>query len=141
MSAELKDRHMRPRRSIFLIAVTSFALTLTTLGIAPAGAADQIPADGSWQSDAIAESATPAELKAEVADGELRMIVVREEKGEPDVTVVSVSDATQLNQALTSIKKDSTVISIEVDRKVNLLATTSLPNFASAAPAYIQWNY
>ena len=96
---------VRPRRSIFLIAVTSFALTLTTLGIAPAGAADPIPADGSWQSDAVAASATSAELRAEVADGELRMIVVREEKGEPDVTVVSVSDTTQLNQALNSIKK------------------------------------
>ena len=141
MSAELKDRHVRPRRSIFLIAGTSFALTLSALGVAPAGAADPIPADGSWQAEAVAASATTAELRAEVADGELRMIVVREEKGEPDVTVVSVSDTTQLNQALNSIKKDSTVISIEVDRKLNLLATASLPNVATVAPAYIQWNY
>ena len=41
MSAELKDRHVRLRRSIFLIAVTSFALTLSALGIAPAGANQQ----------------------------------------------------------------------------------------------------
>jgi|694.fasta_scaffold65229_4 hypothetical protein len=32
---------VRPRRSIFLIAATSFALTFTTLGIAPAGANQQ----------------------------------------------------------------------------------------------------
>ena len=100
MSAELKDRHVRPRRSIFLIAVTSFALTLSALGIAPAGAADPIPADGSWQSDAIAESATPAELKAEVADGELRMLVIRDDSGEPDATVVSVANVKSLDRTL-----------------------------------------
>ena len=41
MSAEIKDGQVRPRRSIFLIAVTSFALTFTTLGIAPTGANQQ----------------------------------------------------------------------------------------------------
>ena len=35
MSAEIKDGQVRPRRSIFLIAVTSFALTFTTLGVTP----------------------------------------------------------------------------------------------------------
>ncbi len=41
MTAELQDRYVRPRRSTFLIAVTSIALTFTTLGIAPAGANQQ----------------------------------------------------------------------------------------------------
>ena len=143
MSAELKDRHVRPRRSIFLIAVTSFALTLTTLGIAPAGAADPIPADGSWQSDAIAESATPAELKAEVADGELRMLVIRDDSGEPDATVVSVANVKSLDRTLKSINQDDSVISIQVDQKVSLLAPTMTSFVAAAAPtvAYTQWNY
>jgi subtilisin family serine protease len=38
MNAELKDRQVRPRHSIFLIAATSFALTLSSLGISPATA-------------------------------------------------------------------------------------------------------
>jgi subtilisin family serine protease len=38
MTAELQDRYVRPQRSIFLVAATTFALTFTTLGIAPAGA-------------------------------------------------------------------------------------------------------
>ena len=143
MSAELKDRHVRPRRSIFLIAVTSFALTLSALGIAPAGAADPIPADGSWQSDAIAESATPAELKAEVADGELRMLVIRDDSGEPDATVVSVESVKSLDRTLKSINQDDSVISIQVDQKVSLLAPTMTSFVAAAAPtvAYTQWNY
>ena len=143
MSAELKDRHVRPRRSIFLIAVTSFALTLSALGIAPAGAADPIPADGSWQSDAIAESATPAELKAEVADGELRMLVIRDDSGEPDATVVSVESVKSLDTTLKAINQDDSVVSIQVDQKVSLLAPTKTSFVAAAAPTvpYTQWNY
>jgi subtilisin family serine protease len=41
MTAELQDRQVRPRRSIFLVAATTFALAFTTLGIAPAGANQQ----------------------------------------------------------------------------------------------------
>jgi subtilisin family serine protease len=143
MSAESKDRHVRPRRSIFLIAVTSFALTLTTLGIAPAGATDPIPADGSWQADAIDEAATPAELKAELADGELRMLVIRDDAGEPDATVVSVSNLKSLERTLKAINQDDSVISIQVDQKVSLLAPTKTSFVASAAPTvpYTQWNY
>lgn len=46
MNAELKDRQVRPRRSIFLIAATSFALTFTTLGVTPAGANQQDSVSG-----------------------------------------------------------------------------------------------
>ena len=46
MNAELKDRQVRPRHSIFLIAATSFALTFTTLGVTPAGANQQDSASG-----------------------------------------------------------------------------------------------
>ena len=81
MSAELKDRQVRPRRSIFLIAATSFALTFTTLGIAPAAASDVDPVADSWQAVAEEASATPAELRAEVADGDLVVEVVREVNG------------------------------------------------------------
>jgi subtilisin family serine protease len=38
MNAELQDRQVRPRRAIFFTAVTSFALTLSVVGIAPSSA-------------------------------------------------------------------------------------------------------
>ena len=38
MSAELMDRQVRPRRSNFLISVTSFALAWSVIGVAPASA-------------------------------------------------------------------------------------------------------
>jgi hypothetical protein len=48
MTEELQDRYVRPRRSIFLVAATTFALAFTTLGIAPASASDVDPAADSW---------------------------------------------------------------------------------------------
>ena len=134
---------VRSRRSIFLIAVTSFALALSALGIAPANATDPIPEAGSWQADAIAEAATPEELKVEVADGELRMLVIRDEAGEPDATVINVDNAKSLESALKSINQDDSVISVQVDQKVSLLAPTVTSFVRAAAPdkAYKQWNY
>lgn len=142
MSAELKERQVRPRRTILLIAATSFALAFTTLGVAPATASDVDPATESWQAAAEAASATPAELKAAVADGELRMIVVREEQGQPDVAVLNMTSSKQLDQTLNALNNDPSVVSIEVDQKVNLLKSvmTSAP-VATAATAYNQWNY
>lgn len=140
MNADFKERYVRPRRSIFLAILTSIAFVGSTF-TAPAKALDLAPADDSWQAAAEVASATPAELRAEVADGELRMIVVREAQGEPDVTVVSVTNVAQLDQTLTAIKKDPSVISVDVDQKVNLLASVTLPTFATAVPAYRQWDY
>jgi len=126
-----------------LISLISATLVFSGLGISPASAADPIPADGSWQADAIAESATPAELKAEVADGELRMIVIRDAAGEPDATVINVASAKSLDATLRTINQDESVISVQVDEKVSLLAPTMTSFVAAAAPtvAYTQWNY
>jgi subtilisin family serine protease len=143
MTAELQDRYVRPRRTKSLLVVTTFVLTLSTLGISPASATDPIPTDGSWQADAIAEAATPAELKAEVVDGELRMLVIRDDAGEPDATVVSVTNVKSLDSTLKKINQDDSVVSIQVDKKVSLLAPTMTSFVAAAAPtvAYSQWNY
>ena len=104
---------------------------------------DPIPAVGSWQADAIAEAATPAELKAEVADGELRMVVIRDAAGEPDATVINVASAKSLDATLRTINQDESVISVQVDEKVSLLAPTMTSFVAADAPtvAYTQWNY
>lgn len=130
----------RPKLLISLISAT---LVFSSLGISPASASDPVPANGSWQADAIAESATPTELKAEVADGELRMLVIRDEAGEPDATVINIDDLNSLNSTLKVLNKDDSVISVQVDQKVSLLASTMTSLVSAAAPtsAYTQWNY
>lgn len=141
MSAEIKDRQVRPRRSVFLALLTSIAFVGACF-TAPAKALDSVPADDSWQAAAEAASATPAELKAEVADGELRMIVVREEQGQPDVAVINMTSAKQLDQTLKALNNDPSVLSVDVDQKVNLLeSVTASARIATAAAAYNQWNY
>lgn len=141
MNAETKDHYVRPRRSTFLVLLTSIALLGTSFAT-PAKALDPSTTDESWQAAAEAASATPAELRAEVADGELRMIVVREEQGQPDVAVINMTSSKQLDQTLNALNNDQSVISIEIDQKVNLIesVTASAP-VATAAPAYNQWNY
>ena len=134
MSAELKDRHVRPRRSIFLIAVTSFALTLTTLGIAPASAADPIPADGSWQATAEAASATPAELKAEVADGSLNLVVVRDVDGIPTIETAHLTSRIELTEKLADWRADPSVLAIDESKIVRVSSTVN------AASVSDQWS-
>lgn len=138
---KLRAVPVRNWRSRFLVGM--LAVTLGSASFAsPASASDPQTQDDSWQAAAEAASASPAELKAEVADGELRMIVVRDDQGEPDVTVVSVTNAKQLDQTLTAVAKDPSVISIDVDRKVNLLGSNASPTVAATAvTAYNQWNY
>ncbi len=141
MNAELQDRQVRPRRSVFLAIFTSIAFVGASF-TAPAKALDSVPADESWQVAAEAASATPAELKGEVADGQLRMIVVREEQGQPDVAVINMTNEKQLDQTLKALNNDPSVISVEVDQKVNLLESVmSAAPVATAAAAYNQWNY
>lgn len=139
-SEELRVRPVRNWRSRILVGLSSIAIAATNF-TTPANATDPAPITDTWQAAAEAASATPAELRAEVADGELRMIVVRDDLGQPDVTVVSVTNAKQLDQTLTAIKKDPSVISVDVDQKVNLLAGVTLPTLATVVPAYTQWNY
>ena len=126
-----------------LVSLISATLVFSGIGISPASATDPIPADGSWQADAIAESASPAELKAEVADGELRMVVIRDDAGEPEATVITVDDAKSLEGTLKAINRDKSVISVQVDQKVSLLAPTMTSFVSAAAPTapFVQWNY
>lgn len=141
MNAELQDRQLRPRRSVFLTLLTSIAFVGASFA-APAKALDSSATDESWQAAAEAASATPAELRAEVADGELRMIVVREQQGQPDVAVINMTSSKQLDQTLKALNNDQSVISIDVDQKVNLIeSVTTFAPVASAATAYNQWNY
>ena len=117
MTAELKDRHVRPRRSIFLISVTSVSLAVSLLGSSPAKASDSVPADDSWQAAAEAASATPAELKAEVADGSLNLVVIRDVGGAPTTTALSIQNAAELDSVINTLSDDPSVIAFEPEVK------------------------
>ena len=120
---EVRFNAVRSRRSIFLIAVTSFALTFTTLGIAPASASDVDPATDSWQAVAEAASATPAELKAEVADGDLVVEVVRELNGKPNFTSIELATREELDAFLSDANRDPTIIAIDEVHYVRAMVT------------------
>jgi len=141
MTAELQDRYVRPRRSTFLIAVTSIALTFTTLGVGPSSWATT--AEPVWHSDISAESATRVELANEVKDGDLRLLVVRDDSGKPDVDVVTLSSKTALDYALRAIDSDPSVVALQVDEMISLIdrPEVSAAAFVTPSTPYRQWGY
>lgn len=141
MSAELKERQVRPRRTILLIAATSFALTFTTLGLAPSSWAKAGEPD--WHSVISAESATRVELANEVKDGDLRLLVVRDDSGKPDVDVVALSSKTALDYALKVIDNDPSVVALQVDEMISLIDRPEVSTAAIVTPStpYRQWGY
>lgn len=120
---------VRPRRSIFLIALTTFALSFSALGIAPARATDPEPPADSWQAAAEEASATPTELRAEVSDGSLKLVVVRDVDGSPVIEATFLRSRAELDKVLADLKSDPSVISVESDSQVRTLA--SPPYFES----------
>lgn len=128
MIAELQERQLRPRRSVFLAILTSIAFVGASF-TAPAEALDSVPADDSWQAAAEAASATPAELKAEVADGSLKLVVVRDVGGSPVIETAFLDSRIELEEALEELKSDPTVISVEPESQVKSLSTP--PYFSS----------
>ena len=117
MNAESKERPLRSRRSIFLPILTSIAFVGASFG-APAKALDSVPADDSWQAAAEAASATPAELKAEVSDGSLNLVVVRDIDGAPVIETVLLRSKADLDKTLTEFKADPSVVSVEPETQV-----------------------
>lgn len=120
---------MRSQRSIFLIALTSFALTFTTLGVTPATASDVESVADSWQVVAGEASATPAELRAEVADGSLKLVVVRDVGGSPVIETAFLRSRAELDKTLADLRSDPSVISVEPESQVKSLS--SPPYFTS----------
>ena len=117
MNAESKERPLRSRRSIFLPILTSIAFVGASFA-APAKALDSVPADDSWQAAAEAASATPAELKAEVSDGSLNLVVVRDIDGAPVIETVLLRSKADLDKTLTEFKADPSVVSVEPETQV-----------------------
>lgn len=128
MSAEIKDCYVRPRRSIFLVLLTSIAIVSSSF-TSPANALDSAPADDSWQAAAEAASASPAELRAEVADGSLKLIVVRDVDGSPVIETALLSTKIDLEKTLNQLKSDPSVVSVEPESQVR--AFSAPPYFSS----------
>lgn len=128
MSAEIKDRNVRPRCSIFLVLLTSIAIVSSSF-TSPANALDSAPADDSWQAAAEAASATPTELRTEVADGSLKLIVVRDVDGSPVIETALLSTKIDLEKTLNQLKSDPSVVSVEPESQVR--AFSAPPYFSS----------
>jgi subtilisin family serine protease len=128
MNAELKDRHVRPRRSIFLALITSIAIAGSSF-TSPATALDSATADDSWQTAAEAASATPAELRNEVADGSLELIVVRDVDGSPVIETTFLNSKVDLEKTLKELNSDPSVVSVEPESQVRAFSTP--PYFTS----------
>ena len=122
MTAELQDRYVRPRRSIFLVLLTSIAIAGSGF-TSPANALDSAPADDSWQAAAEAATATPTELRAEVADGSLKLIVVRDVDGSPVVETTFLNSKVDLEKTLNQLKSDPSVVSVEPESQVKAFST------------------
>lgn len=114
---------VRSRRLSFLVALTSFALSFSALGMAPARATDPEPPANSWQEAAEEVSATPAELRSEVAGGDLVVEVVREVNGDPVFTAVKIATIKQLEAFLSNANQDPTIIAIDQVHVVRAMVT------------------
>lgn len=119
MTAELKDCYVRPRRSVFLPILISIAFVGASF-TAPASALDSPPTDESWQAAAEAASATPAELKAEVSDGSLDLVVVRDVDGTPVASTVRIQSTSELEKVLAALSKEEPVVAVEPEVKFRL---------------------
>jgi subtilisin family serine protease len=108
---------------LFVLAIVSSNF------LAPAQASDEIAADDSWQAAAEAASATTAELKADVADGSLNLVVVRDVDGVPTIETAHLNSRTALESTLAELKSDPSVVSVEPEAQVRLMA--SPPHFSS----------
>jgi subtilisin family serine protease len=128
MTAELQDRQARSWRTIFLVLLTSIAITGSSF-TSPANALDSAPADDSWQAAAEAATATPTELRAEVADGSLKLIVVRDVDGSPVVETTFLNSKVDLEKTLNQLKNDPSVVSVEPESQVKAFSTP--PYFTS----------
>ena len=128
MIAELKVRHVRPRRSIFLALITSIAIAGSSF-TSPATALDSASSDGSWQTAAEAASATLAELRNEVADGSLELIVVRDVDGSPVIETTFLNSKVDLEKTLKELNSDPSVVSVEPESQVRAFSTP--PYFTS----------
>ena len=126
---ETREVAVRSWRSIFLISMTSISLAFSLLGASPAKALDPAPTDDSWQVAAEAASATPAELRSEVSDGSLKLVVVRDVEGDPVIETAFLDSRIELEKLLEELSSDPTVISVEPESQVKSLS--SPPYFSS----------
>ena len=142
MTAEPKERHVRPRRTLM---ATSFAVTLllSLLTTSPANAVDVSASESGWQESIRDEAASYQELSTEIADGTLRLIVVTEENNQPETSVVNLKSKAGLDYTLRATSSDPDFIAVLVDEKISLIDEPIFDAASIPAPttSYTQWNY
>ena len=143
MTADIRDYQVRPWRTAFLVTSTTLALVFSSLSTTSALASQPTSNDSSWQAEIAKESASQQELAQEVKDGELRLLVVRDENGDPDVDVLNISSKTSLDYTLRATDSDPSVVSLQIDKMISLVDQPEIVSAAFATPstAYRQWNY
>ena len=129
MSAEIKDCYVRPRRSIFLIAATSFALTFTTLGIPPAGANQQ---DAS--SSANSEEAEISRLLVVYEPGVSPVTASGDVAGQNYVPSVDLEDVERIGKNVFTVDLPSTVSESEATKIAEELEKS--PQVKTVEPDY-----
>jgi subtilisin family serine protease len=127
-SEELRVRPVRNWRSRILVGLSSIAIAATSF-ITPANATDPAPITDTWQAAAEAASATPAELRAEVADGSLKLVVVRNVEGSPVIETTFLNSRVDLEKTLNQLNSDPSVVSVEPESQVRAFSTP--PYFTS----------
>jgi serine protease len=142
MSAELKDRQVRPRRTLMSYSL-AMALLLSPLASSPTNAIDVSAPESDWQESVRAEATSYQELASEIADGALRLIVVTEENNQPETSVLNLKSKAALDYTLRATSSDPYFIAVLVDEKISLIDEPTIGAAAIPAPttSYTQWNY
>jgi serine protease len=128
MKVESYARQTHPRRSIFTALITSIAIAGTSF-TSPAKALDSALVDDTWQAAAQAAAATSAELRREVADGFLKLIVVRDVDGLPVIETTFLESKADLEKTLKHLNSDPSVVAFEPESQVRAFSTP--PYFTS----------
>lgn len=129
---ELRKLPMRNRRTRILVGALSLVIAGAGFS-APAKAYALTTGKVSWEVQAEAISSTQNELKSEIADGSLDLIVVRNVNDAPVIDSAHLSSNSELVSTLTKLKNDPTVVAIEPDRQVHLMsAPLSAPPYFSS---------
>lgn len=101
MTAELQDRQVRSWRTLAITSLAT-ALMLSPLTSSPAHSLDVSATKSGWQESIREEAASYQELTSEISDGNLRLLVVSDENGQPDTKVLNLKTKTSLDYTLRS---------------------------------------
>jgi subtilisin family serine protease len=116
---------------------------LSPLTSSPAHSLDVSATKSGWQESIREEAASYQELTSEISDGNLRLLVVSDENGQPDTKVLNLKTKTSLDYTLRSASYDPDFVSVLIDERITLVDETTViaANIPTPTTSYTQWNY